>query len=181
MGGGLSFPDLIVEDFVLKPLCAADTTDLLTLFSDPEVTEFMDIPSLTDVDEARDIIDWAMSLARQGRGVRWGIRRNGHGSLIGTAGFNRIERDRGRLGEIAYDLARAEWGSGVMSRILPRIIDFGFQDLALRRLEAMVTAGNQRSSTLLGRHGFELEGRLRDYGFWKGRYWDQLIYSRLAD
>jgi ribosomal-protein-alanine N-acetyltransferase len=65
--------------------------------------------------------------------------------------------------------------------ILPRIISLGFDDLGLRRLEAFVTPGNGRSTHLLERHGFALEGRLRDYGYWKDRFWDQLVFSRLSD
>ncbi|MDO9246360.1 MAG: GNAT family protein [Phenylobacterium sp.] len=45
----------------------------------------------------------------------------------------------------------------------------------------MVTLGNARSCALLERHRFSLEGTLRDHAHWKGRYWDQLVYGRLAD
>jgi len=68
-----------------------------------------------------------------------------------------------------------------MSQILPNVLSFGFNDLRLRRIEAMVTLGNARSCSLLERHGFSLEGTLRDHAHWKGRYWDQLIYGRLSD
>nr|QQZ49353.1 GNAT family N-acetyltransferase [Phenylobacterium glaciei] len=68
-----------------------------------------------------------------------------------------------------------------MRQILPYVLSFGFNDLSLRRIEAMVTLGNARSCALLERHGFSLEGTLRDHAHWKGRYWDQLIYGRLSD
>ena len=60
------------------------------------------------------------------------------------------------------------------------MLAFGFETLGLRRIEAMVTAGNERSVRLLDKLGFALEGRLRDHAYWKGRFWDQLIYARLA-
>jgi ribosomal-protein-alanine N-acetyltransferase len=82
---------------------------------------------------------------------------------------------------VAYDLARAEWGKGIMSRLLPVILDLGYRELGLRRIEAMVTVGNQRSCSLLERHGFTREGELRDHGYWKGRFWDQIVYGRLSD
>ena len=109
------------------------------------------------------------------------MRRAGAPRLIGTVGFNRIERSRGRWGEIAYDLARDQWGRGVMSAILPAILARGFKDWELLRLEAMVTAGNTRSCTLLQRMGFRQEGVLARRGYWKGRAWDQLVFARLAD
>lgn len=170
-----------VDGFELRALCEADGPGLLDLFSDPEVCAFMDIDPLAVEAEALDIIDWAEALAAQGLGVRWGVRRAGDPRLIGTVGFNRIERDRGRWGEIAYDLARDQWGMGVMSAILPAVISRGFEDWGLLRLEAMVTTGNQRSCALLERMGFRLEGVLARRGWWKDRAWDQMVFARLAD
>ena len=172
---------LTAGPYRLTPLADGDARDLLTLFSDPEVTEFMDIDPLVRFSEAKDIVAWARELAAGNRGLRWAIRRDGAAALIGTVGFNSLELDRGRRGEIAYDLARPHWGRGVMSEILPYVMAFGYETLGLHRLEAMVTVGNIRSCQLLERHGFILEGKLRDHAFWKGRFWDQLIYGRLAD
>jgi putative acetyltransferase len=104
----------------------------------------------------------------------------GGGPLIGTCGFNVLELDRGRRGEIAYDLARKDWGRGVMSEILPALLTYGYDKLGLRRIEASVTPGNMRSCRLLERNGFRCEARLRDHGYWKGRFWDQLIYGRVG-
>ena len=154
---------------------------MLRLFRDPAVTEFMDIAPLETLAEAKEIVDWAQEMAANNRGLRWAIRRAKSSDLIGTVGFNTLEFDRGRRGEIAYDLAQAYWGQGIMSEILPHVLAFGFDNLGLHRLEAMVTVGNLRSCGLLERHGFSLEGKLRDHAFWKGRFWDQLIYGRLAD
>jgi ribosomal-protein-alanine N-acetyltransferase len=170
-----------VDGFELRALSDADAGGLLDLFSDPEVCAFMDIEPLETEFEALDIIDWAEAQAAQGLGVRWGVRRAGEGRLIGTVGFNRIERSRGRWGEIAYDLARDQWGRGVMSTLLPAIIARGFADFGLLRLEAMVTVGNERSCALLRRMGFQQEGVLARRGYWKGQAWDQLVFARLAD
>lgn len=180
MSLGLGSRILEVDGLQLRPLAAADAQSLFALFSDPDVTEYMDIDPLTQVAEARDIIAWAQDLAAVDQGGRWGIWRPGKG-LIGTCGFNSLELSRGRRGEVAYDLARAEWGKGIMSRLLPVILDLGYRELGLRRIEAMVTVGNQRSCKLLERHGFTREGELRDHGYWKGRFWDQIVYGRLSD
>jgi ribosomal-protein-alanine N-acetyltransferase len=67
-----------------------------------------------------------------------------------------------------------------MDEILPELLTFGFDGLGLRRITALVTDGNAPSCRLLQRHEFEREGLLRDHGFWKGRFWDQILYARLA-
>jgi ribosomal-protein-alanine N-acetyltransferase len=171
--------ELAIGEFRLKPLGEADAGDLFVHFADLRVVEFMDIEPLTEIEQACQIIAWAVTQRAVGAGIRWAVRERA-GAFVGTCGFNRIDVERGRRGEIAYDLGCAWWGRGVMSAILPAIVDFGFGRLALHRLEAMVTPGNARSSRLLQRHGFAREGLLRGFGFWKGRYWDQIVYSRLA-
>ena len=171
--------ELTIGGFRLRPLGDWDAGDLFAHFADPRVVAFMDIEPLADMDQACHIIAWARAQRAAGAGVRWTIRERA-GAFVGTCGFNRIDLERGRRGEIAYDLGHPWWGRGVMSAIMPTIIEFGFGRLALHRLEAMVTPGNLRSDRLLRRHGFALEGVLRGYGFWKGRYWDQIVYSRLA-
>lgn len=175
--------DLILRtaDFEMRPLARIDAPDLLTHFSDPAVTEFLDIDPLTRLDEAEAIIAWAQGLRAFGGGMRWAIRAVADGSLAGTCGFNTLIVERGRRGEIAYDLARSWWGRGAMARIMPVLMAFGFERLALHRLEAMVTPGNARSCRLLERHGFQREGVLHGHGWWRGRYHDQIVYGRLSD
>lgn len=168
------------ERFEMRPLERSDAPGILALFGDPQVTEYMDIDPLVSLDEALDVIAWARERRATGKGARWAIRADPDGPLIGTCGFNTLELDRGRRGEVAYDLAPAHWGQGAMSEILPQLLDIGFAGLGLRRIEAFVTPGNAASCRLLERHGFALEGTLREHGFWKGRFWDSLIYARLS-
>ena len=68
-----------------------------------------------------------------------------------------------------------------MAEVLPAILAYGHTAAGLHRIEALVTPGNTPSAALLGRFGFNREGTLRDYGFWKGRFWDQWLYARIAD
>lgn len=172
--------ELATDRFVLRPLTARDAGGLLAHFGDPEVTEFMDIDPLRTLGEAQAVVAWAAGLLARGGGIRWGVRAKDGQRLIGTCGFNALELERGRRGELAYDLAVAFWGQGVMSEVLPAVLAFGYGSVGLRRIEAMVTDGNGRSTRLLERLGFACEGRLRDHAYWKGRFWDQLIYAKLA-
>jgi len=171
--------DMVVAagPFDLRPLEEADAEDLLVEFSDASVVEWMDIEPLIHIDEARAIITWAKGQRALGAGLRWSIRERPSGAFVGTCGFNRIVLERGRRGEIAYDLTRHWQGRGVMAAVMPATVEFGWRRLGLHRLEARVTPGNVRSCALLERHGFAREGVLAGYGFWKGRYFDQIVYG----
>lgn len=168
------------QRFRLEPLTQADAHDLLVHFGSEKVTRFLDIDPLDDLEDARAVAYWAESLRAAGTGVRWAIR-NHAGGFVGTCGFHLITTDRGRRAEIGYDLGSDHWGRGVMDEVMPTALAFGHDLLGLRRIEALVTPGNVHSRRLLLRHGFRQEGRLRDYGYWRGRFWDQWIFSRLAD
>ena len=171
---------LVTANYSLEPLSAGDRADLLAHLSDPLTVEYMDIAPLADLAGADAIIAWATGLSVSGDGVRWAIR-DLSGAFVGTVTVsNTIVRERGSRGEIAYDVVRPLWRRGVMAEALPAVLDHGFGALGLRRIEALVTPGNAGSAALLEKHGFAREGVLRDYGFWKGRYWDQWLYARLA-
>lgn len=169
------------ELFELTPLSSVDSLAVLAEFSDPGVVEWMDIEPLRTIEEAASIIAWAESQRALGAGIRWAIRRRADRAFAGTCGFNRIVLERGRRGEIAYDLDRRWQGHGVMGQVLPAVIAFGWDRLGLYRQEALVTPGNHRSCALLERHGFRREGVLAAYGFWNGRLWDQIVYGLTRD
>lgn len=166
--------------FDLAPLQPRDAEDLLRAFSDAEVVRFMDIERHTDIAEARSVIEWTQNIRAAGTGVRWAIRAREDAGFVGTCGFNGLVWERGCRGEIGYDVVRRFWGARVMDEIMPALLGFGFRTLGLRRIEAMVTEGNQWSCRLLERHGFIREGVLRDHAFWKDEFWDQLIYAKLG-
>ncbi len=170
---------LVTANFDLRPLTRGDRGDLLAHLSDARTVEYMDIEPLVDLEGAEAIIAWAMGLATSGDGVRWAIR-DRDGIFVGTAGFNALVRERGSRGEVAYDVVRVRRRQGVMDEVLPAVVERGFNALGLHRIEAMVTPGNTASMALLERHGFVREAVLRDYAFWKGRYWDQWLFARLA-
>ena len=170
---------LTTQRFVLKPLTPADAEDFLTHLSDPAVVEFMDVDPHVEIAQTLDVIVWTASIRAEGSGVRWAIREAQDGAFVGTAGFNSLVWERGCRGEVAYDVSRRFWGVRVMDEVLPAVLAFGFRTLGLRRIEAMVTAGNEPSCRLLERHGFEREGLLRDHAFWKDRFWDQVVYGKV--
>jgi ribosomal-protein-alanine N-acetyltransferase len=165
--------------FTLRPFAERDLDDLLAHFSDPETVHHMDIDPIASRAEAMEIVDWAQTLKAAGGGVRWAIREE-DGGFVGSVGFNTLVYDRAARGEIAYDVVRARWRTGVMGQVLPPVLALAFGPLGLHRVEAFVDETNRASRGLLERHGFRWEGLLRGHGFWKRRFHDELIYARLA-
>ena len=166
--------------YFLRPLHDTDVDVLFAHYADPEVTEFLDIAPHATIAETQALLTWAKEIRSVGTGLRWRISDAKSGVFVGTCGFHQLVYKGGRRGEVGYDLASAHRDRGVMGEVLPAVADFGFGALNLHRIEAMVTPGNERSSALLERHGFLREGLLRDYRFFRGQFWDQILYARLA-
>jgi RimJ/RimL family protein N-acetyltransferase len=83
--------------------------------------------------------------------------------------------------EIGYELAPDEWGHGYATEAAREIVRFGFDELGLHRITAWTVADNTASVRVLEKIGMRLEGRLRDKEYYKGRYWDVLMYAMLND
>ena len=101
------------------------------------------------------------------------------GALVGTCGV-RLESAEHQRASFGCAIARAHWGQGYAFEASRHIIDLGFSSLPLHRLYAEIIADNVRAQALARRLGMQLEGRLRHHKFFRGRWWDTLIYAILA-
>jgi [ribosomal protein S5]-alanine N-acetyltransferase len=59
-------------------------------------------------------------------------------------------------GALGYTLARGYWGRGLATEAARAFVDFGFDELRLRRIVAMVEVGNGASVRILEKLGFAL-------------------------
>jgi len=174
-----AFPRLETERFVLRQLHASDAEPLFSVFSDEEVTRFYDDEAFTEVGQAREQIEaWARGFDAQ-RAVRWGIAQRTDDTVVGTCGYYGFHTWNSR-GSIGYELARPSWRQGIMTEALDAIIGFGFGEIGLNRIQAVVMPGNVGSEKLLEKLGFRREGLLREYENWGGKgYVDVTMFSLL--
>ena len=81
---------------------------------------------------------------------------------------------------IGYELARSSWRQGIMTEALEAIIDLGFREMGLNRIDAVVMPENGASIKLLEKLGFHNEGLLKEYENWGSKgYVDLCILSLL--
>ena len=64
-----------------------------------------------------------------------------------------------------------------MTEALTAVIHFGFEKLALNRIEALVMEENEASSQLLYKLGFKKEGLMREYGYWAQSFHDLQLFA----
>jgi [ribosomal protein S5]-alanine N-acetyltransferase len=100
------------------------------------------------------------------------------GALIGNCGIRQAEPG-GPVAELGYELDPAHWGRGYASEATSAMLAFAFVDLGLHRVWGECIAENSASRKVMERRGMRLEGRLRENRWFKGRWWDTLIYGIL--
>jgi ribosomal-protein-alanine N-acetyltransferase len=172
------FPELETADLRLRQLVPADAEAVFQIFADGEVTRFYDLETFTTVGEAADLIARQRARFERGEGLRWGVTHKRDDRVIGTIGC--ILYKHNASGGLGYELARPYWRRGITSAALQAVISFGFDRMRLNRLQALVMPGNEASAGLLRKLGFQEEGLLREYAFFRGRFNDLRCFSLLA-
>lgn len=100
--------------------------------------------------------------------------------LIGNVGIRK--RDAKSLhGELGYELDPREWHNGYALEAAQAMLKFAFEEWQVHRVSARVIANNHTSVRVLEKLGLRQEGHLREQEFFKGRYWDTLVYGMLED
>ena len=172
------FPVLETQRLILREIVSADAEAIFTLRSDAEVTKFNGVPTYVRIEQAHELIESMVKCYYDKRELRWGLTLKGDDRLIGMCGYNYWVRQDYRA-SIGYDLSRAFWGQGIMPEALRAIIEFGFERMALNRIEADASAENIASIRVLHKLGFQREGLQREQYFEYGEFHDLVLFSLL--
>lgn len=174
------FPVIRTRRLVLRELRRDDAPSLHTIWSDPVVLEFLVFDPFESEERTVAMIDLLKGLPATGEGIRWVITLASDGSVMGTCGFHNWKKEHFRA-EVGYELGKDYWRKGYMTEALEAILEHGFGEMNLNRVEAFVTDGNERSLGLLKKLGFAAEGCLRQYEWARGRFQDQWVCSLLKN
>jgi len=102
------------------------------------------------------------------------------GQVIGNCSLEQHARvRRAHTGSIGMAVAHDWQGQGVGTRLLAAVLDVADNWMSLLRVELTVFADNKPALALYQRHGFEVEGQLRDYAMRDGRLTDVYSMARL--
>ncbi len=99
--------------------------------------------------------------------------------LIGAVGFHAIDF-LNRSTSIGYWLDKDHEGQGVMTKSVQALIDYGFHELKLHRIQILCAVNNLRSKKIPERLGFKQEGFLKDAIYHYGSYFDAYLYGLIS-
>ena len=176
--GFMKFPILETDNLVLREINLRDSEAILRIFSDEEAMKHYDINSIKNIYQAEKIIEFFRKRYEEGKAIRWGICLKNTSEVIGTCGIQEIMKSASRA-SVGADLRRDYWEQGIMTEALRAIVKYSFLGLQINRLQCFVEEDNRASVKLVEKLGFEKEGKLRQYEYYKGKYNDLLIFSKL--
>ncbi|QDQ25466.1 GNAT family N-acetyltransferase [Chitinimonas arctica] len=169
---------LTTPRLLLRPLRDADAPALFAIFSDPRVMRYWSTPPWPTLEEAHKLIARDVESMAAGKYVRFGMERLEDGQLLGNCTlFNLYEQCR--RAEIGYGMSAAAWGKGYMHEALSAMLAYGFDEMALNRVEADIDPRNEASARSLERLGFKKEGHLRERWIVDGEVSDSGLYGLL--
>jgi ribosomal-protein-alanine N-acetyltransferase len=98
--------------------------------------------------------------ARPGLPNQWRIVPRHLEQVTGLIGFIGWEPDTATA-EIGFGIVQAMWGQGYMTEACRAVVDYGFSDMALRRIEARCQITNAASARVLEKIGMRREAMVR--------------------
>jgi len=173
-----SFPQLETSNLILRRMQETDSSAVFRILADDEVTKYYDDETFTEVSQATSQIKaWENGFVNK-RCIRWGIARKGEREIVGSCGYYGFHTWHMRA-SIGYELARSFWRQGIMTEALEAIIDLGFREMSLNRIDAVVMPENSASIKLLKKLGFRNEGLLKEYENWGSKGFTDLCMLAL--
>ncbi|MEK4207122.1 MULTISPECIES: GNAT family N-acetyltransferase [Paenibacillus] len=163
----------------LRKMKLSDSASLFNIWSDPEVTKFMNINSFTDESQAVEMIKILNNLSLESKAIRYSIIELESNRIIGSCGYNSIDSSNAKA-EIGYDISKDYWGKGYAPEAIQSLMDYAFNTLNFNRIEAKVEPENNNSIRVLQKLNYTFEGTMRKCEKSKGNFIDLCIFSKLV-
>ena len=158
------FPILKSERLFLRNINESDSDVILFLRSDKSIIKFIKRPENRKTKNKSDAVKLIKEInenIKNNKSITWGITLKNEPQIIGTICLWNFSKNN-KIAEVGYDLNTEFQGLGIMSEALRLIIDFGFNELKLEKIEAYTHNENENSKRLLEKNGFHFKKNKKD-------------------
>jgi [ribosomal protein S5]-alanine N-acetyltransferase len=175
-----NLPAIETERLLLRKITLSDASDMFEYGCDPAVSKYTTWSTHTSIEDTKYFIKTLLKMYKKRELVDWGIVHKAENKFIGTCGYVAWSMTNSRA-EMGYALGSKYWNQGYMSEAVNAMMEFGFREMQLNRIEGKCKADNIASARVMEKVGMKLEGILRQQIFVKGEYWDLKMYSILRE
>lgn len=172
-------PTLLSRRLRLRPFSVADAADVQRLAGAREIADTtLNVPHPYEVGMAEAWIKTHAARFAEGKLVAYAITGLDNGDLLGAVSL--VPQPAHCSAELGYWIGVPFWGRGYATEAAGRLMDYGFSDLGLNRIEAHHLARNPASGRVMQKLGMRYEGTLRQKVRKWGRFEDVAMYGLLA-
>lgn len=161
----------LTDRLILRTLTEFDSFEVLGIRSHPVINQFLHRDSPKNTFEALDFILNIQRKSANGEIFFLGIALQNKPELIGTICLWNFSGDR-KTAELGYELLPEYHGKGIMSEAVTFILNYGFEDLNVSKIEAFTNKNNLNSIQLLQKFNFTLNVNRKDE-----KYPENLIFE----
>ncbi len=161
---------------ILRPPVPEDAPSIFKLRSDPEVAVYLNRKLQTAVEEAEAFIANLIAGFGEKKWHYWLLCSREDGKFMGTICLWNFSEER-KSAEVGYELLPEFQGHGYATEALDAVLEYGFNTLALARIDAIVEKGNTRSKALTERFGFTVTKAFEESSVLDGRPVPCFVYS----
>jgi len=172
---------LETERLILREFAKDDWSDVMAYQSDPLYLRYNDWTERKP-EAVQEFIEMFINHQQQEPRIKFqlAVVLKSRNQLIGNCGV-RMDEVNAHEADIGYELDSTYWNHGYATEAVHAIVNFGFSHFGVHRIWASCIADNVGSAHVLEKLGMQLEGHLRENKYFKGRWWDTLIYAILVD
>jgi|SRR3989344_2505091 len=165
------------KQFILRPYKKGDEAPLAKNVNNKDVYRYtLAIPYPYNLKDAKEWIKHCMSLDKKTKKDEINFAIVIGGEVAGGIGLKGIN---GHKAEIGYWLGKDYWNKKIMTNAVKLVTNFGFNQLRLKRIYALVFSPNKASKKVLDKNEYKQEGIMRKYEDKDGKLMDTLIYAKV--
>ena len=172
------FHELETERLLLRRVVESDVNEVFALRSNAETMQYIPRPLVTSNEEALEHIRMIEDKIVADEGINWAITLKGNSKLLGIIGHYRIKPEHYRS-EIGYMLLPDYQGKGIVTEAIKTVVAYGFDQMKLHSIEAIIDPANTASAMVLEKNDFVKEAHFRENECYNGKFLDTVIYGLL--
>ncbi len=123
--------------------------------SSDEINKYLDRPKAHTLDDARNFINKITNGIAENEAIFWVVTPKDESKFLGSICLWKISREEAKA-EIGFELLPENHGKGIMQEVIPKILQFGFEEMKLETIEAELSPRNLKSVRLLEKNNFKL-------------------------
>ncbi len=173
----VDFSEIRTKRLLLRQFVESDLENVYKGLSDTEITKYYGV-NYTTLEDTKAQMRFFADLEKEGTGIWWAVCSLHNNTFYGAGGLNSLSKEH-KKAEIGFWLLTEFWGQGIMTEVLPIICDYGFENLALHRIEGFVETDNLNCKNAMKKLDFKHEGTMRDCEIKNEKFISLDIYAKL--